>query len=106
MYQPPLSDTARSRLKIMRQTNDGFVIAEEDLRLRGPGEVLGHRQSGLPEFCLADLAAHSDLLSLAHKQAEKVLLSSQGLDHPEMEKYVLLLSLFERDSAVQLLNSG
>ena len=106
MYQPPLSDTARSRLKIMRQTNDGFVIAEEDLRLRGPGEVLGQRQSGLPEFCLADLAAHSDLLGLAHQQAEKILLSSQGLDHPEMEKYVLLLSLFERDSAVQFLNSG
>ena len=106
MYQPPLSDTARSRLKIMRQTNDGFVIAEEDLRLRGPGEVLGQRQSGLPEFCLADLAAHSDLLGLAHQQAEKILLSSRGLDHPEMEKYVLLLSLFERDSAVQFLNSG
>lgn len=106
MYQPPLSDTARSRLKIMRQTNDGFVIAEEDLRLRGPGEVLGQRQSGLPEFCLADLAAHTDLLGLAHQQAEKILLSSQGLDHPEMEKYVLLLSLFEKDSAVQFLNSG
>ena len=106
MYQPPLSDTARSRLKIMRQTNDGFVIAEEDLRLRGPGEVLGQRQSGLPEFCLADLAAHSNLLGLAHQQAKKILLSSRGLDHPEMEKYVLLLSLFERDSAVQFLNSG
>ncbi len=106
MYQPPLSDTASSRLKIMRQTNDGFVIAEEDLRLRGPGEVLGQRQSGLPEFCLADLAAHADLLGLAHQQAQKILSSSQELDHPEMEKYVLLLSLFERDSAVQFLNSG
>ena len=106
MYQPPLSEIARSRLKIMRQTNDGFEIAEEDLRLRGPGEVLGQRQSGLPDLCLADLAAHSDLLGLAHQQAEKILLSSRGIDFPDMAKYALLLSLFEKDSAVQFLNSG
>ena len=106
MYQPPLSETARSRLQIMRQTNDGFVIAEKDLCLRGPGEVLGRRQSGLPEFSLADLAAHSDLLGLAHQQAKKILLSRRGLDNPEMKKYALLLSLFQRDSAVQFLDSG
>jgi ATP-dependent DNA helicase RecG len=106
MYQPPLNETARSRLRIMRQTNDGFVIAEEDLRLRGPGEILGQRQSGIPEFCLADLAVHGDLLSLAHQQAEKILLTSRNIDSPEMAKYALLLSLFERDCAVQFLNSG
>jgi len=106
MYQSPLSETATARLKIMRQTNDGFVIAEEDLRLRGPGEVLGQRQSGLPEFCLADLAAHSDLLALARQQAERVLARGQNFDHPDMAPYALLLSLFERDSAVQFLESG
>lgn len=106
MYQPPLTETATARLKIMRQTNDGFVIAEEDLRLRGPGEVLGQRQSGLPEFCLADLAAHGDLLALARQQAEHVLTRGQSLDHPDMAGYALLLSLFERDSAVQFLESG
>ena len=106
MYQPPLTETATARLKIMRQTNDGFVIAEEDLRLRGPGEVLGQRQSGLPEFCLADLAAHGDLLALARQQAEHVLARGQSLDHPDMAGYALLLSLFERDSAVQFLESG
>ena len=57
----------------MRATNDGFIIAEEDLRLRGPGEVLGQRQSGLPEFCLADLALHADLLPIARAQAERIL---------------------------------
>jgi len=106
MYQPPLSKTARARLKIMRETNDGFVIAEEDLRLRGPGEVLGQRQSGLPEFCLADLAAHGDLLALARQQAEQVLAKGHSLNHPDMTSYALLLSLFERDSAVQFLESG
>ena len=106
MYQAPLSETATARLKIMRDTNDGFVIAEEDLRLRGPGEVLGQRQSGLPEFCLADLAAHGDLLALARQQAEVVVGRGHNLAHPDMAAFALLLSLFERDSAVQFLESG
>ncbi|MBL6605159.1 MAG: ATP-dependent DNA helicase RecG [Alphaproteobacteria bacterium] len=106
MYQAPLSEAAQARLKIMRATNDGFVIAEEDLRLRGPGEVLGQRQSGLPEFCLADLALHADLLPLARQQAENILEKGFSLDAPEMEPYVVLLSLFERDNAVRFLASG
>ena len=106
MYQAPLSEAAQARLKIMRATNDGFVIAEEDLRLRGPGEVLGQRQSGLPEFCLADLALHADLLPLARQQAENILEKGFRLDAPEMEPYVVLLSLFERDNAVRFLASG
>src|SRR6202000_1978420 len=62
IYHGALGETAKARLKTMRDTDDGFVIAEEDLRLRGAGELLGTRQSGMPEFRLADLTVHADLL--------------------------------------------
>ena len=100
VYQPPLSETANKRLSVMRDTNDGFVIAEEDLNLRGPGEFLGQRQSGVPEFVLADLAAHRDLLAIAREQAQ-IMLVDNGIHHIN-----LLLSLFERDSAVKFLAAG
>ena len=100
VYQPPLSETANKRLSVMRDTNDGFVIAEEDLNLRGPGEFLGQRQSGVPEFVLADLAAHRDLLSIARGQAQ-IMLADNDMHHIN-----LLLSLFERDSAVKFLAAG
>ena len=100
VYQPPLSETANKRLSVMRDTNDGFVIAEEDLNLRGPGEFLGQRQSGVPEFVLADLTAHHDLLAIAREQAQ-IMLAGNGMHHIN-----LLLSLFERDSAVKFLAAG
>ncbi len=100
VYQPPLSETASKRLSVMRDTNDGFVIAEEDLNLRGPGEFLGQRQSGVPEFILADLAAHRDLLVTARGQAQSML-AANNTNHIN-----LLLSLFERDSAVKFLAAG
>jgi len=100
IYQSPLSETASKRLSVMRDTNDGFVIAEKDLKLRGPGEFLGQRQSGMPEFVLADLAAHHELLELARTEAGSFLESNET---PLMN---LLLSLFERDSAVKFLASG
>ena len=100
VYQPPLSETANKRLSVMRDTNDGFVIAEEDLNLRGPGEFLGQRQSGVPEFVLADLTAHRDLLAIAREQAQ-IMLAGNGMHHIN-----LLLSLFERDSAVKFLAAG
>ena len=100
VYQPPLSETANKRLSVMRDTNDGFVIAEEDLNLRGPGEFLGQRQSGVPEFVLADLATHRDLLAVAREQAQ-IMLAGNGMHHIN-----LLLSLFERDSAVKFLAAG
>ena len=100
VYQGPLSETASKRLAVMRETNDGFVIAEEDLELRGPGEFLGQRQSGMPEFVLADLAAHRDLLGLARAEA------GRALDNGDQKHMNLLLSLFERDSAVKFLASG
>src|SRR5690606_20010285 len=79
MYRSPLSMLARQRLETMRATNDGFVIAEKDLELRGPGELLGTRQTGLAEFRLADLARDADLLPQAHALAERLLNESPAV---------------------------
>jgi ATP-dependent DNA helicase RecG len=106
LYQPPLTETARARLGILRDTDDGFRIAEEDLRLRGAGEVLGTRQSGMPEFRLADLAAHGDLLEIARADARLVLERDPDLNGPRAAALRILLYLFERDAAVRLLRSG
>jgi len=104
LYQGPLSQMATARLAVMRETNDGFKIAERDLDLRGPGEFLGQKQSGVPEFAIADLAAHQDLLPLARETAQGMLGKD---DQPtDRKKADLLLSLFERDSAVRFLASG
>lgn len=106
LYRGPLTQTAEARLKIMRQTNDGFVIAEEDLRQRGPGEVLGQRQSGLPEFVLADLNEHAELLASAQHQADQIMSDNPELAGEQGQHIKTLLSLFERDVAVQFLGSG
>nr|WP_218848255.1 ATP-dependent DNA helicase RecG [Xanthomonas sp. JAI131] len=79
MYQAPLSAMARQRLQTMRQTNDGFVIAEKDLELRGPGELLGTRQTGLAAFRVADLARDAGLLPRVHALAERLLAESPVL---------------------------
>jgi ATP-dependent DNA helicase RecG len=73
LYQAPLSQMARERLDTMRQTNDGFVIAEKDLELRGPGELLGTRQTGLAAFRVADLARDAGLLPQVHALADRLL---------------------------------
>ena len=73
LYGEPLGETAKGRLKVMRETDDGFVIAEEDLRLRGAGEVLGTRQSGLPQLRIADIAYHADLIAAARDDARLIL---------------------------------
>ena len=73
LYQSPLSTLARQRLETMRETNDGFVIAEKDLELRGPGELLGTRQTGLAAFRVADLARDADLLPQVHALADRLL---------------------------------
>jgi ATP-dependent DNA helicase RecG len=103
LYATPLGETARARLQILRDTEDGFVIAEEDLRLRGAGEVLGTRQSGLPDFRLVDLDQHRDLLQKAHDDCRQMLDQPQIV---ERESLRVLLYLFARDSAVQYLRSG
>jgi len=106
LYQAPLGETARARLKILRETDDGFRIAEEDLKLRGAGELLGTRQSGLPEFRLADLALHGDLLAAARHDARLVLERDPELEGPRGQALRTLLYLFERDAAVRYLRSG
>ncbi|MDX1575497.1 MAG: ATP-dependent DNA helicase RecG, partial [Kiloniellales bacterium] len=89
-----------------RETDDGFRIAEEDLKLRGAGELLGTRQSGLPEFRLADLSVHGELLAAARDDARLVLERDPELEEPRGQALKTLLYLFERDAAVRYLRSG
>ncbi|MEO5375777.1 MAG: ATP-dependent DNA helicase RecG, partial [Alphaproteobacteria bacterium] len=105
-YAQPLSGNARARLKILRETDDGFRIAEEDLRLRGAGELLGTRQSGLPEFRLADITAHADLMAVARDDARLILERDPELSSPRGQALRVLLYLFERDAMVTTLRSG
>jgi ATP-dependent DNA helicase RecG len=106
LYTPPLSPPARARLAVLRATDDGFRIAEEDLRLRGPGEVLGARQSGLPAFRFADLAVDRELLAVAHDDARVALSLDPGLRRRRGQALRLLLRLFERETAMALLAAG
>lgn len=101
-----LNDTAKERLRVMRETEDGFVIAEKDLKLRGGGEVLGTRQSGLPEFKLADISQHSKLLETARDDAKLILSKDPQLQGKRGEALKTLLYLFERDQAISYLQSG
>jgi ATP-dependent DNA helicase RecG len=106
VYQAPLGETAKARLRVLRETDDGFRIAEEDLRLRGAGEILGTRQSGAPEFRLADLAHHGDCLVMARDDARLILHRDPRLQGPRGQALRVLLYLFERDAAVRLIDSG
>ncbi|MDP7549126.1 MAG: helicase-related protein, partial [Alphaproteobacteria bacterium] len=106
LYGSPLGENARARIAIMRETEDGFRIAEEDLRLRGTGELLGTRQSGFPEFRLADDMAHQDLMEVARDDARLILDRDPHLESERGQALRALLYLFERDAAVKLLRSG
>lgn len=106
LYAVPLSDNAKARLKTMRETEDGFLIAEQDLRLRGGGEVLGSRQSGLPEMKLMDWSEHAPLLATARAEAQNILDTDPDLTSPRGQALRTLLYLFERDAAVRTLRSG
>ncbi|HMF05858.1 MAG TPA: ATP-dependent DNA helicase RecG [Methylocella sp.] len=106
LYKAPLGEAAKARIAIMRETDDGFRIAEEDLRLRGEGEVLGTKQSGLPGFRLADLSAHGTLLASARDEARRIVGENPRLDGPRGEALRLLLNIFERGEAIRLLGAG
>jgi ATP-dependent DNA helicase RecG len=101
-----LSETAKARLKLMRETNDGFRIAEEDLRLRGAGEILGTRQSGEAAFRFADPERTARFVAMAHDDARLLLDRDGGLAGPRGQAARVLLYLFERDAGVALLRSG
>jgi len=106
LYKAPLGEVARKRLETMRATNDGFRIAEDDLKLRGEGELLGTRQSGAPSFRFADLAQHGDLLQAAADDARLVVATDRDLKGPRGEALRLLLTLFERRRAIERLRAG
>jgi ATP-dependent DNA helicase RecG len=106
LYADSATATAKRRFRILRETDDGFLIAEEDLRLRGAGELLGTRQSGFPSFRLADLAQHADLLVRARDDARLALARDPDLTGPRGRALRVLLYLFERDTAVRYLRSG
>ena len=106
LFGSPISETGRARLAVMRETEDGFRIAEEDLKLRGAGEILGTKQSGLPTFRLADLAAHSDLLTVARDDARLIMTNDPDLKGERGKALRVLLYLFERDAAIRYLRGG
>ncbi len=106
LYKSPLGEVAEARIRIMRETEDGFLIAEEDLRLRGEGEILGTRQSGTPGFAIARMEMHGELLEMARDEARLVLNNDPHFETPRGEALRVLLYLFGQDEAVRLLRAG
>jgi len=106
LYKTPLGETAKARLAIMRESEDGFRIAEEDLKLRGEGDVLGTRQSGLPGFRIARIETHGALLAAARDDANLIISRDPVLASERGKALLQLLYLFERDEAVRLIRAG
>jgi ATP-dependent DNA helicase RecG len=106
LYEAPLGRIAKQRLETLRTTEDGFVIAEKDLELRGPGDILGTKQSGDLAFRLASPEAHQDLLIAAHQEAKLILSKDPELTSERGKALRLLLYIFERDQVDKFLNAG
>jgi len=106
LYREPLSEMSKARLKVIRETTDGFRIAEEDLRLRGEGDVLGIRQSGLPGYRIARSEVHGQLIAQARDEALRVMKENPKLTGPRGEALRCLLYLFERGEALPLMGAG
>jgi ATP-dependent DNA helicase RecG len=106
LHDDGLTETARRRLILLRDTEDGFVIADEDFRLRGGGDALGTRQSGLPGFRLANPAQHGGLLHMASRDAAVVIERDPQLESERGQALRLLLRLFQRGEALRTLQAG
>ncbi len=106
MYKSPLSETARRRLEVLRETEDGFRIAEEDLAMRGAGDVLGTVQSGLPEFRIGDLKSQTSLMAKAHKDARLLISRDPELTSKRGKAARVLLWLLEQDRAIRMISIG
>lgn len=106
LYKDPLSETAQARLDTIKSTEDGFEIAERDLELRGQGDVLGTRQSGMPDYRLAVPDVHRHLIDFAHDDAKALLTANPGLTGPDGEALRTLLYLFRKDLAIPLIRAG
>lgn len=106
MYTAPLGETARKRLELMRETEDGFLIAETDLEMRGAGDVIGTVQSGLPRFRVADLETQSALMEVARDDARALLVNDPQLESARGQAARLLLWLMGQDEAIRLISVG
>ena len=106
LYRGPLGQVSRARLEMMRETEDGFRIAEADLKLRGEGEVLGTRQSGMAAFRLARIEGDGDLLEAARDDARLIVERDPRLESPRGQALRVLLYLFEREAAIRLIGAG
>ncbi len=106
LYRPPLSESGRRRLEILRQTEDGFRIAEEDLAMRGAGDVIGTAQSGLPRFRIADLERQAGLMAMAQADARLLLENDPTLSGERGRAARILLWLMEQDRAIRLIDVG
>jgi ATP-dependent DNA helicase RecG len=106
MYQAPLAESGERRLKTIRDTEDGFRIAEEDLAMRGAGDLIGTAQSGLPRFRVADLERQAGLMATAQTDARKLLVEDPGLVSPRGKAARLLLWLLDQDQAIRLISVG
>ena len=106
LYREPLKEMSTARLKVIRETTDGFRIAEEDLKLRGEGDVLGVRQSGLPGYRIARSDVHGQLITQARDEALRILKDNAKLDGDHGEALRCLLYLYERDEAIPLIGAG
>ena len=106
MYTPPLGDTATKRLAALRESEDGFLLAETDLKLRGAGDVLGVQQSGLPKFRIADLETQPDLMKTAQDDARMLLGTDPELSGVRGQAARVLLFFMEQDKAMHLISVG
>lgn len=106
VYHEPLSESGRRRLQILRETEDGFRIAEEDLVMRGAGDVIGTAQSGLPRFRIADLERQAPLMALARQDAQSYLERDPAMESPRGQAVRFLLWLMEQDKAIRLIGAG